>query len=393
MVDIPEKMGSIRDARRFERLFNQIRKAIATKRQGAKGTLTPATLRKHLASGADLSLLYGRKPDGTTFTADDLKDFARRAKAFRQQYRVSGVGVRPELLIGASRSADIERCQKQIRYATLYRIVNGKSGTLLHFRTPASDESKFTSHQVKLRLEEWNDHLISNMPFHAAAKKVLSGRISFDCDCGRHQFWYRYMATVGGYAIRPLENAYPKIRNPKLTGACCKHALRVLLSLKGAVVIKMVAEEMRKTAEQVGFGDTGSRFMSGKEMQKTTRSAAAVKVPSSAEAKKAYDDFINAQKEFKKKMREPKTVSAVDKLRAEREAFKAVATKEAQARKAAEQKEAVLSRALLKEQLKTSLLMGIYRDNKKREDVIGQFAKDNNLDSQTAADLAKDVNV
>ena len=397
MVDVDTgKMESVKDAQRFERLFNQIRKAIAGKRRGARGTLTPAVLRKHLASGADLSLLYGRKPDGTTFTADDLKDFAKQAKTFRQKNNVSGSGVRPEQLIASSLAIDIERCKIQIRTATLYRIFSGKAGVVLHFRTPASAGSKYKSHQVKIRLDEWNDYVTTNMPFNAAAKRVLAGRISFDCDCGRHQYWYRYMATIGGYALRPLENAYPKIRNPKLSGACCKHTLRALLSLKGAVVIKMVGEEMRKAAEQIGFGDdmpAVSRFLAGQQMQKLSRSAASVKVPTSAEAKKAFDQYQKAKKGFKKKMGETKTISAIDKMKAEREAYKAVATKESQARKAAEKKEKDLSSALIKEQLKTALLMGIYRDKKKRDDVISQFAKDNGMDQAAAVDLAKDVNV
>ena len=71
-------------------------------------------------------------------------------------------------------------------------------------------------------------------------KAVIDGKINFDCDCGRHRYWYRYLATVGKYNFGIDENRYPSTRNPKLTGVACKHALRVMKHLMSPHMIAKV---------------------------------------------------------------------------------------------------------------------------------------------------------
>jgi len=384
------------EARTFERLFNQIRKAKIETRQRARGTLTPAVLRKHLSSGAPLDLLYGVKRDGTPFTAEDLKHFDRRAHKIRSVFEFTQKGVRADQLIATSRAIDIERSRQQIRSATMYRIFNSKEGVLLHFRTPASDKSKYQNHQVKIRLDEWNDWLTTSLPFQKAARNLLAGRISFDCDCGRHQYWYRYVATVGGFALKPLENAYPKIRNPKLTGACCKHVLRVLATLRGPAVERMVAKELEQAAGKIGFGDdkrAANRFLTQAELKKAARSSAAMNVPSSKEAQKAFEDYLTAKKGIRKKMTEKATMTAVDKLRLERSAYKQIARAEQERRQAAERQAADLTHALTKSKLSMALTIGIYRDKLSRESVISKFAEDNSLTREQVASLAANISI
>ena len=323
----------------FETMINAVRRAKAEKRREATGTLTPAAMRKHLSSGAPLPLLYGMKPDGTLFTSDDLKKFDQIAARRRKMFGAGKKGVQIDQLVAASRRDDIERSRTQIRNATFYRLFSSKNGVLLHFRTSASPGSRYTSHQVKVRLDEWEDWLTSTVNFKQAAKNILSGRISFDCDCGRHQYWYRYVATIGGFAISPLEHSYPKIRNPNLTGACCKHVLKVLAAMRGPAVQMLIIKEMEKEAEKIGFGgETGAggagRWMTQKELLKAKRSSSAMQSLSRKDAAKQFKEYLAAKKGFKKKVKEPKTVDVLKKLRASEKREEALKKKLAAERKA-----------------------------------------------------------
>nr|WP_225312426.1 hypothetical protein [Salmonella sp.] len=44
------------------------------------------------------------------------------------------------------------------------------------------------------------------------AKSLCAGRVSFDCDCGRHQYWYRYIATAGNCHGPPKNTPIKKVR-------------------------------------------------------------------------------------------------------------------------------------------------------------------------------------
>ncbi|BBO69097.1 hypothetical protein DSCA_30270 [Desulfosarcina alkanivorans] len=353
-------------------------------------------MRKHLSSGAPLSLLYGVKPDGTAFTADDLKRFDKQAQRARKEFGFGKKGVRIDQLISASRTDDIERSRKQIRNATFYRIFNSKSGVLLHFRTSAGPDSKFTHHQVKIRLEEWGDWLTSTVKFNKAAKNILNGRISFDCDCGRHQFWYRYVATIGGFAVSPLEHSYPKIRNPKLTGACCKHVLKVLATLRGPAVQRLIIAEMEKEAERIGFGDdrsTANRFLTKKELATAARSSAAVQAADRKKAAKAFQDYRQAKKGFRKKMEEPRTVDAFKKLEKEKAASDLKAATIEKIARHEQQRADRAERDALLGNLQGHMALSVYRDKMSKAEAIKSFAKAKDMPVADVEKLAESVNI
>ena len=333
------------DFKDFERQFNKIRRAKAEKRTRAYGTLTPAVRRRHLASGAPLDLIFGVKPDGTPFGVEDLKKFDEQARKRRKEYGISGKGVRVDQLIASSRTVDIDRSKKEIRSAILYRVFSSKNGMLLHFRVSAGPDSKHTHHQVKIRLDEWDEHLDdSSVKLSRAVENILDGRISFDCDCGRHQYWYRYLATIGGFAVSPLERAYPKIRNPNLTGACCKHVLKTLATLRGPATRRLILRDLEKEAERIGFGDDRSgvnRYLTRGELETAARSSAAVRGVDQDEAKKAFREFLGGKTAFGKKLKEPRTKKKMDELSKtalERDTLKAMFREESKRRKAAENK-------------------------------------------------------
>lgn len=55
--------------------------------------------------------------------------------------------------------------------------------------------------------------------------------IKFQCSCGRFTYWYRYIATKGGFALGSQENRYPEVRNKNLDGVLCKHLIKVMTYL------------------------------------------------------------------------------------------------------------------------------------------------------------------
>jgi len=407
----------------FERIFNKIRKAAMAKRREATGTLTPGVMRRHLENGAPLDLLFGVRPDGTPFTAEDLRAFDKRAQAVRKKFQASKRGVRIDQLISASRSVDIQRANK-LSSATMYRIFNSKDGVVLHFRVTASKGSPAQFHQVRIRLEEWSDWLTSTLPFKQAAEKILNGRISFDCDCGRHQFWYRYLATVGGFALNPLEHSYPKIRNPRLTGACCKHTLKALHSIRGPAVRRIIIKEMEKAAEQIGYGDdakAANRYLNQQELEKAARSSAAKKGISLKAAREAFKQYLAAKRGIARKVKEKKTMDALEKKELELKTVEKIARKELAGRKAAEVKEQKamdkarkiqqeleqkdlelaqkslenkqLRADAIKGQLYGALMAAKYRDNIPVEQAIADFAKANDVPVNDVQALAEGMSV
>ncbi|EQA6242215.1 hypothetical protein ACX5DB_003893 [Enterobacter ludwigii] len=92
------------------------------------------------------------------------------------------------------------------------------------------------------------------------ANQLCAGRVSYDCDCGRHQYWYRYIATAGNFALAPpKEYAYPKVRKPDLEGVACKHVIHAMTRLQSASWQLTIGKALAKAAKQVAFGDDRRR--------------------------------------------------------------------------------------------------------------------------------------
>ena len=282
--------------RQFERMYAQVRKANKEERMNGVGLLTPKLLKEHIDSGTDLVLAYGRKGATVSYTVDDLKRMAESMRRSKANNKASLKGVPLLQLEHNSDPKDVER-SKQVRAATLYKF----SGNTLSFQVTASGKNGKKHHQVRVRLEEWYDHLTDPASWNAAAKAVAVGRISFDCTCGRHQYWYRYLATIGNFALAPLEKDFPKIRNPQLKGCCCKHVLKVLSLLKAGTVHSLIAKELEKQAGAAGYVDKKqARYLTPTELEKAKRARGSVK--DTQEAVKAYREFNRAKKAFAKKV-------------------------------------------------------------------------------------------
>jgi len=136
-------------------------------------------------------------------------------------------GITPQEVVNQSRVEDIKRANTQIFLANVFK----RQGNVIQFVTNAGIGSKDSHHYVSVQLLDYPNLLLgrTKAPTVVEVKKaVVAGKIRFDCDCGRHRYWYRYVATVGKYNYGIDENRYPTTRNPQLTGIACKHALRIM---------------------------------------------------------------------------------------------------------------------------------------------------------------------
>lgn len=155
-------------------------------------------------------------------TKADLKAMAQNIRALEDAHQYAG-GITANEIISMSRSADIKRAKAEIHQAVPLQIKGGR----IHFVTNAGPDSDLTRHHVIVLLENYEKGMATGTPLQAA-KRAAQGSIKFDCDCGKHTFWYRYITTILKVNAGRAELGFPKIRNPYLTGIACKHTLRVM---------------------------------------------------------------------------------------------------------------------------------------------------------------------
>jgi uncharacterized protein YlbG (UPF0298 family) len=103
------------------------------------------------------------------------------------------------------------------------------------------------SHQVNI----WFDLSEKAIKKYKTPHQIFSKtKIKFECSCGRHTYWYRYMATKGGWGLGIKEERFPRIRNPQLKGICCKHVVRAVRYCHGHAFQKEFNKELRLLTRQ-----------------------------------------------------------------------------------------------------------------------------------------------
>lgn len=181
-------------------------------------------------------------------TRDDILAFQDNILLLKDQYKK---GITVQNIINLSMADDIDRANQQIHLAI---PISRKSG-LVHFLTNSGPDSKVKNHHVEVEFSNFSSVVfdIKKDAVNTVKNRLANGKIRFECDCERHTFWYRYMATIGGYGLGRHEGGFPKVRNPHLSGVACKHVLRVaqwITSPSGIQYLKKQVEADRK--KQVG---------------------------------------------------------------------------------------------------------------------------------------------
>lgn len=252
------------------------------------------TLQGHQKLVFDFGERGTSKHEPVPFTLKELNDMAAAIKQREKRYSAGSNGVPISQLLDKADKDDKHRA-KDIAAATLYKF----QGNILTFRVTASGESEGapSHYQVKIRLDGWKS--AANMEGQQYINKVkyaVHGNVSIDCNCGRYLYWYRYLATIGDFAISP-ENVFPKIRNPKLSGCACKHILRTLTSLSSPVVQQRIAREMQNQAQSHKATSDEEKYLKAEQLKRMNKAG-------SADAANAFKEFNKASKAFKKKAAE-----------------------------------------------------------------------------------------
>lgn len=173
------------------------------------------------------------------------QDLAAFKKAVAAMGRKARQGITAAEALSLSRPADVQRAREQIRYSMIARMQAGR----LHFVTDSGPKSKVTRHHVNVEFVHYAAALAQPAkPFTAATWLVKESALKFECDCGHFRYFLRFVATAGGWVAGRAEHGFPKIKNPGLDGACCKHVTRVMTDIQQSAgvrqrIAKMIEED------------------------------------------------------------------------------------------------------------------------------------------------------
>lgn len=228
----------------------------AETRANATTILDPLDVAGEYDAARLLMTTLGGKP--RAITLDDLRQFAHNARKLGKRFKG---GITAKGVIEASLQVDRDRANREIRTAVVTRAQAG----LLHFITNAGPDSDVVRHHVHVEFPAFKAFAASPQDPKKLAKPMLDGPLRFECDCGRHRYWYRYIATKGGFNAGRPEVGYPKIRNPKLVGVACKHALRVMLAVLNDANVRAQVAKMIGAAQK---NDTRAQTVTAAEAKR-----------------------------------------------------------------------------------------------------------------------------
>lgn len=256
---------------------------MATKKTPRDAQVAPATrvnadARKHfeadrlsrlgnqaqILSADDMAGLYNRQRglfttiggDFRPITLDDLMAFKAAVHDVQRRHGLrkgnvptpgAGGGILAKQVINLSSPDDRARATQEIR--TVIPVSN--RGGVVMLTTNASAKSDVTRHSITVQFLDYDEVVADGSKPLEAAKRMLAGKLKFECDCKRHRYWYRYIATIGNFNYGRPEDGYPKIRNPKLMGIACKHIIRVMATIHAGgtfnLYAKRIIEQGRRT--------------------------------------------------------------------------------------------------------------------------------------------------
>ncbi|WP_374566005.1 hypothetical protein [Ideonella sp.] len=231
----------------LDRLLSQLRssgpqarerhKADTRRREAATTILHPNEVTGEYDAGRMLQTTLGGTGALRALTHDDLRSFSRNVKTAGRAFRG---GITAKAIIDRSDLRDRDLANREIHTA----VPVSHKGARVHFVTNAGPHSKDVRHHVHVELMNYANAISAPGKVDTIAKALAGGPLKFDCDCGRHTFWYRFISTIGGFNAGRPEQGYPKIRNPNLRGIACKHVLRVMRQLSQpnvrAVLVRML---------------------------------------------------------------------------------------------------------------------------------------------------------
>jgi hypothetical protein len=238
-VDLKKLLGGKRG---FVSELTQIRKEDTQRRErDIKRILGTDTVRDKDIDAARL-LMTTLGGQLRPITLDDLRAFSESANKLGKRFKG---GITAQGVIDLSLPIDRERSNEQIRTALVVRAQAG----VLHFITNAGPDSDVARHHVNVDFPAFKAYSASPSDPKKLARAMLDGPLRLECSCGRWTFWYRFLATKGGFGYGRPETGFPRVRNPRLVGVACKHALRVMAAVKKDVAVRDKAAAMIAAAQ------------------------------------------------------------------------------------------------------------------------------------------------
>lgn len=238
-------LGKVRNAGAEARALAQVDEG---RRVGAANILSP----NQVASGAKWTpakvleetlgtsaVLMGQQ--SVALSAKQIQAFKGNIKTVQQNFRG---GITAQQVLDFSAHIDKQRAQKEIRVSM---PVQAKAGRV-QFLTNASLKYKETKHYVTVEFMSYEAAVAGaqGSPL-TMARWLRQEPLKFDCDCGRHTFFYRYISTIGAFNAGRPETGYPKVTNANLTGVACKHVVRTMAEIaQGAHVTAFLSRLIEK---------------------------------------------------------------------------------------------------------------------------------------------------
>jgi hypothetical protein len=183
--------------------------------------------------------------EARVITLEDLRQFSHITK---QQTAKFNKGITAKGIIDFSLKVDRERANDEIKTAIPIAHQKGQ----IRFMTNAGPNSDRNRHYVIIDLVNWNPVLASGIKVEKTGQELSKSPLRISCTCGRWRYWLAFLATKGNYNSGLEEHAFPKIRNPGLSGIACKHILRVVGMIHQSPYIKQyMANMVRKAREKV----------------------------------------------------------------------------------------------------------------------------------------------
>ena len=211
-------------------------------RSRSKTLLNPDEVAGEYDAGRLLITTMGGKP--RMLTIEDLAQFRHKIRSVKGKYKK---GITAKHVIDLSMQEDRERANKEIKTALPVSAI----GNTVKFMTNTGPHSDRQRHYVEVRFLNFDAVASSAIKTEKTGDEVAKGHLHIGCTCGRWRYWLAYVANIGGYAAGHRETAFPKIRNPGLSGVACKHILRVMANIHQSPATKNYLTSLIRQARAV----------------------------------------------------------------------------------------------------------------------------------------------
>ena len=271
-------------------------------------------------------------------TANDLAAFRQNIRTAQRKFGArAGITARQIIDLASGRPlgytspdgsyrSDIDKARREITSAIPLSAVNGT----IRFATNAGPNSKVNRHYVTVNLLEFESAAAKLAATEKKDKQtpkqvanwLRKQKLAFDCDCERHRYFFRYVATIGGFAAGRKETGYPKIRNPKLQGVACKHVLRVMTELESSnTVLRFLENHLQRVSEYKSRTAMTQKQAEKilKEKKRTTTIKTSAQRKAEAEKRRAAYAAKNAVKRDAKKVQKAPKSPATKRATAQKE--------------------------------------------------------------------------